>query len=621
MIRALIWKEIREHRWTFLGFLAVLLSLKPALGWMAADAIRRGSTNYFSITMMLLAGLLPIYAIVLGAHTFAHEQGKGTLAFLLTRPIGRLPIMGVKVTVSLAFLALGLLASTLVLNERFSFGWDGMTVIMVGGAAPTATAVLVLFWACALAASTFSRNLLTAVIVGSAGMAATMTTLAAADLTQQAFLPVLVLAAGAAVALAQSIFDLPPDAAFGSRVARGIRTSAVAGLVIYLSLHGLVPLLRPSMSRGRVSGLRSTVHGVAMDLNLPASSQFYRPIRAVALRDHEGRTRAWKNHLGSHQSTWSPDGRFVALASQANHWGLQGSKDRLRVCKADGTLLYERHWGRSFQQACWSRDGSVLACALAAPTAWLFPGPRRSLLELYYPETGRSLIIDSPRLEELDPWDWRPVAFRREGKSILLLIDRDEERGKAAHLEEIGLDGSVLAVHGPFADGRSPSFVRPLAAGSLLFRWRENEEDTVFARWTADRPSELTAVVRFGKDWGPLAFSDDLKEALVWRNKRVEADAEKKFQGLNWNLRTRSTMALLSLTASSTTAVVPLEGEIFSSRELEFRGSHPWEFSLPSACWSPRDGAFAYSNDGKAVRLIRPGQSTSTPFVDLQQVE
>ena len=49
MIRALIWKEYREHRWTLVGFWAALVGLKLGLGALYHEAIQHNTMRYENV--------------------------------------------------------------------------------------------------------------------------------------------------------------------------------------------------------------------------------------------------------------------------------------------------------------------------------------------------------------------------------------------------------------------------------------------------------------------------------------------------------------------------------------------------------------------------------------------
>ncbi len=103
MIRALLWKELREQGWRFLLGALVLTSLSASL-------VRAQLVTIAEATMLVFGPLGLILTIFFAMGSVATERADGTWPFLVARPIRRATVLRVKWLAG----AIGLVASFMI---------------------------------------------------------------------------------------------------------------------------------------------------------------------------------------------------------------------------------------------------------------------------------------------------------------------------------------------------------------------------------------------------------------------------------------------------------------------------------------------------------------------------
>jgi len=178
MLKALLWKEFREHRQLVVGAwaIATIVPLFIIIGVLVSAPGRDLSSVADMLPIIFVFMLWPVFAAVTGASTVGTEMADGSLRFLLSRPVSRARVWFTKVGAAMAaFVAIAI--GTLVVSAAFSylltrnpdrvwgFAWDRPDMADVVAAMSVAVAYGLLF-ACSMYCSMFFRRPLSAALVG-----------------------------------------------------------------------------------------------------------------------------------------------------------------------------------------------------------------------------------------------------------------------------------------------------------------------------------------------------------------------------------------------------------------------------------------------------------------------
>lgn len=625
MIRALIWKEYREHRWTLIGLVTGLVFLKLGFGIIAREAIQQGDFSYDRISMMIAFLIGPVYTVILGASTLAHEMGKGTITLLLTRPVHRSRIFWIKTTVALAFLAAGCLAITLTFNDHAGFGWDWATARLILLFPLLLTFVFMLF-GCSVLASHYCQGVLPALLLGGALSTASFYGIVFFRLEEA--MPFVQLALGAAsLGIAYLLFTRRQTSSLKCKVKFGLKGALIAAVVIYLGLHGWNQVLRACPGQMAVYGMADTPHGLALQgmvtrKKMPHGMQT-RPFLVPAGTNE---ARWWNTKRNAEFATWSPDGRHVALIDQANHWGFYRREERMLICTNQGTVIHHGTAG-FIREAVWNRKGDTLAYKYTHIRG-MFDVNRSDEIHLVnVASPGPRIIpftVDSKKQLTL-------LWFNDQGTAILCqLYDRDKG---TYQLIELNLDGRTTVIDHPKPVEGLFTVGSPAPGTYLLIStYRQN-------RWYYTwKNGTFTPLCTVNEDWSMEALSSDGKIALFtsledlatgyerrgrlfWRDRELKLSiAIANVQAVQESGTTGETSGQAGGTDRSigqfTGLINPAEGNIIFSKIFRDLGTRT---VLPVSCWSEREKAFFFTTDfadeSSTIYRLDPDSPEPQPFM------
>ncbi len=161
-------KEVRDslrNRWFWLytaafGVLSLGLSYLSLAGTDTAGFAGFGRTTAGLVNLVLL--IVPLMALNIAAGSVAAERERGTLAYLLSQPVGRAEVL----TGKYLGLAAALLAALLV-----GFGASGLVIASRGGATEAGSYILLVALTFVLALAMLSVGLLVSVLARRASLA------------------------------------------------------------------------------------------------------------------------------------------------------------------------------------------------------------------------------------------------------------------------------------------------------------------------------------------------------------------------------------------------------------------------------------------------------------------
>lgn len=352
-MRALAWKEFREHRPMVASGLAVSAAL-PLLLMAVTSATARGlDVAGVDEAMLLIVPCLvwPLFASLAGAAAIAPEIGDGTLGYLLSRPLSRARIWCVK----LALAGSGLM---IVVAGSLAFGWlfgraagGGALAALLSpewrrgaGAGPALAclcAAIFLLFSCSAFFSSFVSRPLTA---AAAGLVTSIAILAAITLTwsrldlvprlEPELLAIQVSLAGTLL-LAGSLHVFARG-----ELLEGRRAARMGALLIVASAATLLPAM--TLARTRVSPAGAV-------LAWPMLGSGGDQVIAMASRPGGGSSQIWliptsggrmrrlTGRLAAAPSL-SPDGMWAAYVSHRGRLGLRSTETALRVARTDGSV-------------------------------------------------------------------------------------------------------------------------------------------------------------------------------------------------------------------------------------------------------------------------------------------
>ena len=350
-IRALAWKEWREQRPVLLMGLLVsaLLPLFLAAG---STALRGGSgfSDVADVQLVVLACIVsPVFVTATGAVTLAGEAGQGTFGFLLTRPVSRVTLWLVKVSMGAVVSLSAVVLSTAVAWLLTSLaGGDGFAIFseldpleaVDGPSLGMIALILVVLYASTVFFSTFLVRPITAAGAGLTGSVAILTV----------------------TFLFWSRLDLD------SVSSREILATHLAGMSLVLLAasavlfrrHEVVPQRRGPLLAGIVVAavlLLSPVLAVAWLTPLSPEAATLQPcslspwgdkVAVTASRSEEGSPRVWllpTDGTGRQSLTprltmdpvFSPDGSWIAYLSRRSWMGLASGGMTMRAIHIDGS--------------------------------------------------------------------------------------------------------------------------------------------------------------------------------------------------------------------------------------------------------------------------------------------
>ena len=172
MLRALVWKEWRQQR-SIVGVGAGLGFILPVIVYLVGRTAsnRMQPIDFAELVPFLMAVFVwPLFAAIVGATTNADEKTDASLCFLLSRPVTRARVWGVKVITAAAALGLVVMVSLAIAQLvhfsyldrwfRFPFPSDPVATSTLPMAAMQALAIGMLFlpFAAAVFLSLFVRQ-------------------------------------------------------------------------------------------------------------------------------------------------------------------------------------------------------------------------------------------------------------------------------------------------------------------------------------------------------------------------------------------------------------------------------------------------------------------------------
>jgi len=356
MLKALVWKEWREQRPLLLSglLLAALWPLFMAAFKYSSSAPLDLASVAEALPIAYALVLWPLFTVAAGASTIANEIGDRTLEYLLSRPVSRVRVWGVKLAVG-ATSALTIVAGSLgivLVVRALALGpggattpFDDLTYSLEGGAFALITVEGAIFLLFSFAAF-FSSFLPRAMTAAAAGTGASIAVFALVSViwsrldlvprVEPQWMALEITVIGAIVLLA-SLFVF----------SRGdmLRGRGVAGTVVIASLCitgaagvALIPLLyvqlRLSPSDAILGDASLSPTGDAVVLTA-RSRGLASPEIWLVHSDAPGLTRlAGRLTFGA---VFSPDGRWVAYLSNRTALGLRSDHVDLRAARSDGS--------------------------------------------------------------------------------------------------------------------------------------------------------------------------------------------------------------------------------------------------------------------------------------------
>lgn len=629
MIKALIWKEYREHRWTLIGLVTGLVFLKLGFGIVARDAIQQGDFSYDRISMIIAFLIGPVYAVILGASTLAHEMGKGTITLLLTRPIQRSRIFWIKTAVALAFLAAGCLAISLTFNDHAGFGWDWATARLILLFPLVLTFVFMLF-GCSVLASHYCHGILPALLLG--GAFSTALFYGIVFLRLEEAMPFVQLALGAAsLGIAYALFVNRQTANLKRKIKFGLKGALIAAVALYLGLHGWNQVLRACPGQMAVFGMADTPHGLALQ---GMETRKRRPHgmqnRPYLVPAGTNEARWWHTLRNAEFATWSPDGRHVALIDQANHWGFYRREERLLICTDQGTVIHHGTAG-FIREAVWNRKGNTLAYKYSYI---------HGMFDAYRSDEIHLVDVTSP-VPRVIPFtienrtNIKLLWWNDQGTAVLCQVyDRDEG---SYSLIELYPDGKTVALDHPESNAGLFPVTSPAPGSYLLVS--THHKTRLYYTWGS---GSFTPLCTVNEDWSMEALSDDGKTALFtsledltteyqrrsrlfWRERELKlsiaiADVQKVIEsGSNGEKSSQAESTGLIDRVDLTDRVDlidPAENNIIFSKTFRNIGTRA---VMPVSCWSEREKAFFFTTDfadeSSIIYRLDPGQKKPVPFM------
>jgi len=114
--KALFLKELKEHIYGFVCFLAILAGTKFFIQFAAQDALSKGHYPNLNVNIACYF-VVPFYTLYLGVSTFAYEKDKGTIVYLSSLPVSKSTLWMVKALAAFVYCVGAIVVLPFVINN------------------------------------------------------------------------------------------------------------------------------------------------------------------------------------------------------------------------------------------------------------------------------------------------------------------------------------------------------------------------------------------------------------------------------------------------------------------------------------------------------------------------
>jgi len=596
MLRALVWKELREHRWTLVGFCFCLFILMPYLPYIAE--VRE--IDRIPEHVRLVLHVLMIYAAFLGAHTFAYEREQGTLVFLLTRPMGRVAVAGVKILTCVSLLALGeLFAALLVIHS------GGIEAIGQPGMAFGWCTAPLLSMASCTAASSVCHSFFGALILGGSLWAALGLLFVKLSLHLEAAVPANLLVTTGLILLTLRIVRGAPLSGWRTQARASIKTLAATTAFSFVALYIWSLYLTAFPGPMHAKTIRVTRQGLiisAETVNPPLGGQPQERSYRVNLN---GAATWWPRLRNTGILGISPDERFLIVSDSAGFLGFQKDQAReyvLQVGDRPGGrphTAFRENGLDSWSGWCFSGNKLAFFRPLAGETFSPVDSDKKCILSIMSLPSGDVMSVPFEPPQRDSRSSWRILSFNDQ-TGTLLLLQRPEAAEDTGIVVNVDLRGKVVSEYRPFDHPGWPDLMSTLASGTLVLQQgtKEDYERKEIVLW---KPGHDPARVTLPPKWELNSVSSDGDWWVIERSRYLHATKGRRS-------RTRS-LALVNVLASRFSPgqriSVPPPNDLFYEKTEAIPASETCHPHLDTK-WSGKDRAFLCLIDPTKIQSISP---------------
>lgn len=494
MIRALIWKEYRELRWTLFGYVSMVFLFKLGLNLLQYERIESGTGSYWSNSVLLMFSV-PLFALFIGASTFAHEEGNKTLAFLLTKPISRSSLFILKTLVSLAFMIVGVTLISFAMNDQFGLGWDQMTGFVIAHHLDKCAYVLLLSFGMGILGSQFSKGSVIASVVGGViGLISLFLSVYLDALEPIRFVLLILVVGSIAIAAATVPGREVPN--LTTKIKRAGRAGAILLAVLYASLHCWNAWMSSQTGSYIFRDFVESPKGVTIvAYNNQRDTSRYR-----TFVKHGDVLARWENRDNVVVHSYSPkDGNTLAL-DHTSHWGTRRTVGAIpNLYNNKGEKICSGPKGRFFD-AAWSQSGKKVAVEI------------RYHEHFFGKQHFKTLVGDTVKKQfhlvsnPLPDYYFELLGWKDEEHLLGMCDSRGKDKDEENTIIEINLEGKETARYKPFQEKDKPYLVGRMKNGSFLFRVKEDDDKRKYVSWAPN--SKLKTLSTIDTDWYVSAISD-----------------------------------------------------------------------------------------------------------------
>ncbi len=629
MIRALLWKEYREHRWTLFGYVAILFLLKIGLCLLAMENVEAGQGNYWQQAVLLLI-TFPFFALILGASSFSHEEGKKTLPFLMTKPVSRTTVFAIKVGVAFITLIAATLLVSFAANDKIGLGWDEMTIYNFQHNLEFQMAILAFCFGMGILGSQFSKGTLTSSVVGGVTGVVTLLIIIYCDAIE----PIIGLLAtfGVGAILVASIATPGREVLpLKDRAKNALRAFVVLLGIVYAGLHCWNAWQTTNASPYSFSGITTDHRNGLTVIAYDGVKETFR-IRTFVKKD-DVLTR-WKKD-NTVLASWSPNGKSILELDWANHWGTRRTFGVIpRVLDEKGEEIWAGRLGRYETPVCWSKSGNRLAVELSY-TKHLFGRTQYAIL-LCNIQTKEFKEIRSDLIKNRR--DFNLLGWHNENELLALVEDvkvssvqkispQKAKAKKEIKAAIVALDekGNQTAMYTPFEGDTYPFFVGRLQNGDFVFSHKPEEGKSELLLWSAKSGKKVIATL--DSTFSPKAISSDGRWLLVWNYDvdwiRNESGTRRSAIAMINRWRVQRKLACFDLHDKNTANKLPTpeEKDLLANEDYQ-RGSS--RHNLNTVFWSDHYSGFLYvegvTNQTRRIVKYDPVKKETTTILKEQEL-
>ena len=609
MIRALIWKEYRELRWTLLGYIAILCLLKVGFCFLTAENVEAGYGTYWNASTLLLFSF-PFFALILGASTFSHEEGNRTLPFLMTKPVSRKTVFVTKVIVALTMLIAATFLASFTANDKIGLGWDEMTAYIAWSYFHYFLAILIYAFGMGILGSQFCSGTLTSSVVGGAVGAISFFGIIYCDLIEPLF-PLLVTLGVGTILVAAATTTGREVLPLKQRAQNATRAFLILLAVTYAGLHCWNAWQNANPGPFGFTGINAEQPDGLTITTFSGEAETMR-LRTFVKR---GNTLArWKKHDNTEVDSWSPKGKNVLELDWSNHWGTRRTFGAIpRIYDSKGEEIWSGRLGRYETPICWSEKGNKIAVEFRYNKH--FFGRQQYALLIGDIQNKDFRQIDCGLFNSI--YSIELLGWQKE-ESLLAIAKEYKDGKEKASIIAIDLQGKKTATYTPFEEDSAPYVVGRLDSGVFIFSQKIDDNQRVLLNWTPDKKAEIMAT--HSTDWRAKAISPDGKWVfLLNRNIGYTSSDGKRMRAIEYvkRLKVEKKLACLQLGVSSADQrLEPQKTAILASEKCQLRTIRHDETTV---FWSTHYSGFVYvegyAPGTRKVVLYDPCTSKKTTII------